>query len=251
MEGTAKNSLVEVKKKNYEIRKIEPAKKSELLSVAKAMHREKFSSRVQKLFSPETEAAQKALQTGIYIGWRIPDQKWDCIRVNEHSICFCGHKIYEHRPYEKKSSKMSCMESNCSCTRFRFIPSRPEDIGAYWLLKRPSFDVSKWKVKCKCKHSHVEHKPTGIMNCLVKSCKCSQFRSDFLCVACDKHWEEHDTFFETEETRRVEGLPFGEAYLPFAELPSLRNMALTGDGQNSSTYHQLVGSKDQIPKITL
>lgn len=35
------------------------------------------------------------------------------------------------------------------------------------------------------------------------------FASDFLCAACDKHWEQHDTFFETESERRSKKLPCG------------------------------------------
>ena len=39
------------------------------------------------------------------------------------------------------------------------------------------------------------------------------FQSDFLCAACDKHWEEHDTFFETEKERKTKKLPFGSLYV--------------------------------------
>ena len=41
-------------------------------------------------------------------------------------------------------------------------------------------------------------------------CGCSQFNSDFLCAACDRHWELHETFFDTEDSRREKGLPVGE-----------------------------------------
>lgn len=40
-------------------------------------------------------------------------------------------------------------------------------------------------------------------------CGCRMFNSDFLCAACNKHWEEHETFFETESERRAKKLPYG------------------------------------------
>jgi hypothetical protein len=43
----------------------------------------------------------------------------------------------------------------------------------------------------------------------LKGCGCRAFTSDFLCAACDKHWEEHETFFETEKERKEKKLPFG------------------------------------------
>lgn len=42
-------------------------------------------------------------------------------------------------------------------------------------------------------------------------CCCKYFESNFLCVACDRRWEEHETFFETDKTRRRGGRPHGEA----------------------------------------
>ena len=48
----------------YTARPIIPAKERELVSVAEAMHREKFGERLQDLFAPETEAAINAMQSG-------------------------------------------------------------------------------------------------------------------------------------------------------------------------------------------
>ena len=36
---------------------------------------------------------------GIYIGWRCPEFKHDCQRVNDSSKCFCGHLLSEHAKY--------------------------------------------------------------------------------------------------------------------------------------------------------
>lgn len=40
-------------------------------------------------------------------------------------------------------------------------------------------------------------------------CGCGHFISNFLCAACDRHWEDHETFFETEDVRAANGLPVG------------------------------------------
>ena len=53
--------------------------------------------------------------------------------------------------------------------------------------------------------------PCTLLGCpLALGCCCSCFESNFLCAACDRRWEEHETFFETEETRRRGGRPHGE-----------------------------------------
>jgi len=50
---------------DYTIKPIVPAKKGDVVSVAEAMHKEKFGQRVKKLFEPETEAAIHAMQSGL------------------------------------------------------------------------------------------------------------------------------------------------------------------------------------------
>nr|XP_039271344.1 protein FAM221B-like isoform X2 [Styela clava] len=220
----------------YTAKPIVPAEKAELISVAKAMHRENFGKRVQETFSPEVAAAVRAVETGHYVGWRCPECTWDCIRVGEESKCFCGHLLNQHRYFNGTKSQVSCAIHDCRCRSFEFVPSRPEDVGEFWLKKRPGYDPSTWTAKCRCKHSHTNHSPIGVRRCQFKGCRCHQFESNFLCAACDRHWEDHQTFFETEDIRVANGLPIGEAYIPFAELSELRDMALTGDAKNSKSY---------------
>ena len=85
--------------KGYTKREIKPADKAELVSVAKAMN-EDFEPRVRKLFNPEVIAAEEALQTGLYIGYRCPEFNWDCIRVCSEHKCFCGHLLNEHEKFD-------------------------------------------------------------------------------------------------------------------------------------------------------
>ena len=56
----------------YTARPIIPAEKPELISVAEAMHREKFGERVKSLFEPETEAAIKAMESGYFDALLVP-----------------------------------------------------------------------------------------------------------------------------------------------------------------------------------
>ncbi len=54
---------------------------------------------------------------------------------------------------------MKCQSANCVCEAFAYIPSRPDGVGEFWLTKRPGFDASTWRAKCKCGHGHDRHEP--------------------------------------------------------------------------------------------
>ncbi|XP_059581385.1 protein FAM221B isoform X2 [Alligator mississippiensis] len=186
----------------YTVRAVVPAEKAELVSVAKAMHRERFGRTVQELFNLEREAALKAIKTETRV--LVP-----------------------------------CAMPNCKCQGFAFIPARPEDVGEFWLKRRIGFNATAWRATCRCKHSHEQHMPRASRACQARGCCCTGFESSFLCAACDRRWEEHETFFESTEARRQGGRPYGEAYLPFAEMPELRNAVLTGHESDSSAYEVL------------
>ncbi|KAM7094133.1 protein FAM221B [Molossus nigricans] len=209
----------------YTVSPVVPAKQAELVEVAKAMHREKFNARVNNLFQWEKNAALNAIQNGLYIGWRCPHYLWDCFRIGDESKCFCGHLLREHQIISDIS--VPCNVSQCRCLMFCFIPSRPEEVGEFWLRRRTTFDPKAWRAQCRCKHSHENHAATRSHPCRVKGCCCNCFESNFLCAACDRRWEEHETFFETEETRRRGGRPHGAEYVPFAEIPALRETIIS------------------------
>ncbi|XP_041464442.1 protein FAM221B-like [Lytechinus variegatus] len=250
----AKEALPIVKKdgmyfpKGYTLRPIIPAQKAELIDVARAMNREDFGPRVKKLFDPETVAATEAIKSGVYIGWRCPEFTWDCIRVGRLSRCFCGHLLQEHASYNGHSVRVPCKQGGCHCKAFAFIPGRPEDIGEFWFQRRRNFDPTTWRAKCKCKHTHEQHDVTGLRRCKVGGCGCGAFHSNFLCAACDRHWEDHETVFETETERMKKNIPCGQDYLPFAEMPNMRNMALTGVDNDPGIYTDLVEGEGAIPR---
>nr|XP_044635173.1 protein FAM221B isoform X3 [Equus asinus] len=191
----------------YTVHPVVPAK-AELVEVAKAMQREKFGAQVNHLFQWEKNAALNARQIGLYIGWRCPHYLWDCFRIGEESKCFCGHLLREHQIVSDIS--VPCNVGQCRCLMFCFIPSRPEEVGEFWLKRRATFDPKAWRAQCRCKHSHEDHSAIGSHPCRVKGCCCNCFESNFLCAACDRRWEEHETFFETEGTRRRGRKPHGE-----------------------------------------
>lgn len=230
--------------KGYTMREVQPAKNYDVISFARAMNAD-FGPRVKKLFEVEKEAALEAAQTGVYVGWRCPEFKWDCQRVGRSSKCFCGHLLSEHDRYNGRSVRVPCKQGGCTCKAFIWIPSRPEEIGEFWFQRRRDFDPSAWRAKCRCKHTHEEHDPTGMHRC--RKCGCGAFNSNFLCAACDKHWELHETFFETSEDRKQNGLPTGPDYLPFAEIPSLRNMVLTGEDDGDMSYMKMQEAIAELP----
>ncbi|XP_063714085.1 protein FAM221B-like [Symsagittifera roscoffensis] len=237
------NGEIEYAPKGYTKRIIKPADKPELIAVAKAMHEDQFGERVQELFAPEKDAAMRALETGIYISWRCPEFTWDCIRVNDQNMCFCGHLLNQHKQYKADipNTSVPCQFHGCQCKAFKFMPARPEDVGEFWHRKRPGFNPKTFRLNCKsCKHPHEDHHPNGIHQCKKPGCKCSSWASLSVCAACDKHTEEHETYFESERTRKQAGLPVGEAHLPFAEMKNLRNAVLTGDENDSTGYNELV-----------
>ncbi|XP_008061309.1 protein FAM221B [Carlito syrichta] len=191
----------------YTAHPVVPVKQAELVQVAKAMHKEEFGICLNNLFQWEKDAALNAIQTGLYIGWRCPHYLWDCFRIGDESKCFCGHLLREHKIISDIS--VPCNVSKCRCLMFCFIPSRPEEVGAFWLRRRATFNPQAWRAQCRCKHTHEEHIANGSHPCRHHGCCCNCFESNFLCVACDRRWEEHETFFETEETRRRGGRPYG------------------------------------------
>ena len=86
-----------------------------------------FEPRVRRLFNAEAVAAEAAVQTGLYIGYRCAEFNWDCIRVGVEHKCFCGHLLKSHESFTGKNHMLKCGE--CVCKRFAFVPSRPEDVG--------------------------------------------------------------------------------------------------------------------------
>ena len=55
-----------------------------------------------------------------------------------------------------------------------------------------------------------------------KTCGCYDFQSDFACISCNENFEEHETIYETEKERQLEGKPIREDFLPLASNPEVQ-----------------------------
>jgi hypothetical protein len=171
----------------------------------------------QKLMQMEEEAARLATSTGIYVTYQKNGRKDDCTRVGPRSLCFCGHNYDDHM--RSKDTRKPCQHKKCKCKGFAFIPQRPEEIGDWWLTRRRGFNVNTWRCKCKCGCAHDRHDPY-LKHC--NDCGCNLFKSNFLCLNCDSHWEEHQTIWETENERKVNGKTVGKDFFPLATTPVIR-----------------------------
>ena len=164
-----------------------------------------------------------AQASGRYVTWRSLADGQDCCRIGPKARCFCGHTFAEHTT----GGLGGCQ--NCSeCTRFAYMPSRPEEVGEWWLPRRKGFDVRHWRAKCQCGHGHDVHSairggrcagriappvraaaprraianhghPDPASKALAEGrpCGCRCFVSAFRCVVCEASWEEHDVVVET------------------------------------------------------
>eukprot|EP00128_Syssomonas_multiformis_P018222 Colp12_sorted_trinity150504_noHs@14381 len=179
----------------------------------------------KKMLKAGLDAARQAISTGLYIVWRntvgTAPQTEECARVGPSSRCFCDHAFSVHDSTKKV---IPCTTQGCDCKRFLYIPSRPEEIGEWWLPRRRGFNVHTWRASCRCKHSHAQHNIKFARRCKVPGCPCGAFSSAFTCLTCSEHWEDHDTVIETEKERRMAGRSIGEAFIPLSGTPKLQEL---------------------------
>jgi Protein FAM221A/B len=175
-------------------------------TIRNAVNRFGVAPGAQAMLNLEREAALFSISNQLYITWRVPSAPEDCTRVGPGAKCFCGHRFESHNISKRTNP---CTE--CPCKIYKFIPQRPEEVGEWWLPRRKEFNVLEYRVKCKCSHTHELHDP---INLRCKSCSCFSFSSAFLCLVCDKHWEVHETIYETELDRKQQGRTYGESYMP-------------------------------------
>ncbi|GFR40194.1 hypothetical protein Agub_g754, partial [Astrephomene gubernaculifera] len=176
----------------------------------------------RKMIDAEEAAAQIAMETGIYGVWRS-SKGTDCTRIGPTARCFCNHSYADHFFVSPKSPYPICKA--CSCRGFAFVPSRPEEVGEWWLPRRKGFNVHTWRAKCRCGHGHDEHDPNA-RRC---RCGCSMFQSNFACLVCDLKWEDHETVFETAQERLMAGRPVGQDFRPLADDAPIRDLVFPGD----------------------
>ena len=170
--------------------------------------------------------AQEAVESGIYCTYWSDAKQRECGRVGSTSKCFCGCSYSDHQiKVTKKRESSKCM--NCKCKQFRWVPTRPEECGKYWLPRRKNFKVSEWFPKCKCGKATYEHEPNPPFR--GKHHSCGGFWSDFACIGCDCRWEDHSTIWELEHDRMMAGKKIGEEFLPLSMNNELQTLVFKTD----------------------
>eukprot|EP00698_Gefionella_okellyi_P009281 TRINITY_DN2351_c0_g1_i2.p1 TRINITY_DN2351_c0_g1~~TRINITY_DN2351_c0_g1_i2.p1 ORF type:complete len:300 (+),score=1.75 TRINITY_DN2351_c0_g1_i2:98-997(+) len=188
----------------------------------------------RKMMDWERAGAELAIASGVYIVWRCESAQgkcgskdlFDCARIGPVSRCFCNHSFLDHPARSTNISLPGC--SLCKCSHFEFVPSRPEEIGEWWLPRRKDFNLRTWRVKCKCGHGHDSHSPVD-RHCRA-GCACSYFTAAYACIACDKSGDEHCTLVETERDRLEAGRAISSDFMPLAEMPQLQKIVFGKEG---------------------
>ena len=197
----------------------------------------------QKIMELEEEAASMAVSTGVYVTYQTNchnnKRKDDCARIGPRSKCFCGCPYSKHMA--SRNPRKPCQSKRCKCKGFNFIPTRPEEVGDWWLTRRKGFNVNTWRCKCKCGCAHDRHDPV-LRHC--RDCGCGQFISNFLCIGCDGTWEDHQTMWETAQERQQHGRTVGDAFRPLAGTPGIRSHVFGGGGGNGKGKKK---DKNQAP----
>ena len=176
-----------------------------------------------KMIDLEKFHADEAIKSGLYVTYTNTIKNLECSRIGSKSKCFCGHFYSNHKlTITKKNQNINNPCENCPCKRFKWIPTRPEEVGMYWLPRRKDFKVSEWRAKCKCDHGHDSHQPNVSSKC--NKCACFEFKPDFACVGCDGSWDDHETLYEFENQRIVEKKPVGKEFLPLGKCKELQEI---------------------------
>ncbi len=195
----------------------------------------------KQLLEREKSAAEHAINTsGIYVTWRCASKASDCTRIGPASACFCGHPYSSHIIQMNKNS-FAC-GGGCGCKRYAYLPTRPEEVGEWWLPRRPGFNIHTYAVKCKCTHTASEHDASD-RNRKCRACaKCYGWDGNYACVVCDRKDSEHEVVWETAAERTARGAPTGSDYMPFAELPAVADLVFADKSGRTTT----VGTRKQF-----
>lgn len=173
----------------------------------------------KQMMRREAEAAQEAIERGLYITWQSNSSTGGqiCTRIGSKSRCLCGHFLKNHLPLKRGGSTRPPKCNSCTkCPGFRYAPSRPEECGQWHLPRRKDFDLKAWQMRVS-KNPH-----------------------DYACIGCDSRVSDHTIVIETTEQRMAAGLPVGQDFMPLNESPSLQRVVFGKATSTSLTLEQLV-----------
>jgi len=189
----------------------------------------------KKMMKAEQAAAEEAVRSGLYGVWRNMTNGSDfCSRIGPHSRCFCGCGYSDHQ-WSAGRRELAPACTKCPCKQFKYIPRRPEEVGEWWLPRRRGFDINMWRAKCKCNHGHDQHDPNNLR------CPASggRYTSAWLCVCCEGKWEDHESLWESEQERRMENKPVGEAFMPLTSTPGIHQAIFNPSPEEEARSHSL------------
>jgi hypothetical protein len=159
------------------------------------------------LLLAQAAAAREAIARSIYVTWRPDDdERKECSRIGSDSGCLCGHAMNRHAAITPHTLRPPACLSCKRCPGFRFAPSRPEEVGQWWMPRRKDFNLASWQ-------SRLRAAP-----------------NDYACIGCDRRVSEHSIHIETAAVRIALGLPTGAAFIPFDDSPVLQGLVLGESG---------------------
>jgi hypothetical protein len=114
----------------------------------------------------------------------------------------CGHALSAHAPIGPRTLRPPSCGACARCPGFRYAPSRPEEVGQWWLPRRKDFNLKQWQARLRVSPH------------------------DYACIGCDRRVSEHSIHIESTRDREARGLSTGAAFLPLTESPLLQSMVL-------------------------
>ncbi|KNC55176.1 uncharacterized protein AMSG_12389 [Thecamonas trahens ATCC 50062] len=189
------------------------------------------------LLRAEYAAAREAMTSSTYLLWRCsapenPAASDFCTRIGSASKCFCRHTFADHdlrTPLVGCTARLAADGPPCPCRGFRYIPSRPEEIGDSHLVRRRGFRLDRWRPKCSCSHGYDVHRRGDDSRCRSRGCSCRAFSAAFRCAACDGCYADHELVVDSRSARAAAGLPVDAAFLPLADAPELQAMVFADE----------------------
>lgn len=204
------------------------------------------------MLKSEEKAARESLSSGVYIMWAphpskttltsaafegIRDGTSQCARVGADSLCLCGHSLSQHKKLTISKSRRGYIKPpvcaapgcrKCGSEGFSYCPSRPEEVGQWWLPRRKNFSLKDW----------------------VK--RVQEIPEEYCCLGCEQRVSEHETIFEYKADRASRGAAIDEAYVPLHDNPWLSDQVLgegkTIGGRPRERQRQIGGPSERIGK---
>eukprot|EP01038_Epipyxis_sp_PR26KG_P006740 gene6740-9235_t len=172
------------------------------------------------MIQAEHTVALESISSTLYITWNphpsclltisasdeIRSGLGQCCRIGSSSVCLCGHSLSNHQNVKLKFGYIkppAC--TSCRCKAYQYIPSRPEECGQWWLPRRKDFDLVSWR-------NRIRQNP-----------------ADYCCIGCNQKVSEHETLFETRDTRLSRGAMIDDAYIPLNDYSKLSNQVINGN----------------------